>query len=57
MPVVTFETATALQAAELFGYLPQVKILPVEADEAHMKAAKAAVKQGRQILPSLPYSA
>ncbi|KAL3146106.1 hypothetical protein ABBQ38_015455 [Trebouxia sp. C0009 RCD-2024] len=45
------------QAAELLGCQPGVKVLSVEADEAHMKAAKTAVKQSRQILPQLPYSA
>ena len=46
-----------VQAAELLGHLPQVKVLPVEADEAHMRAAKSAVKQTRLTIPGLPYSA
>lgn len=53
----SYSSCLVLQAAELLGCQPGVKVLSVEADEAHMKAAKTAVKQSRQILPQLPYSA
>lgn len=48
---------SGVQAAKLLGCQPRVEILSVEADEAHIQVAKSTVKQGRQILPQLPYSA
>lgn len=46
-----------VQAAKLLGCQPRVQILSVEADEAHIHIAKSTVKQGRRVLPQLPYSA
>ena len=51
------KSVSDVQAAKLLGCQPKVEILSVEADEAHVKAAKSTVKQGRSILPQLPYSA
>ena len=45
-----------MQAAALLGFEPKVAVLPVEADEAHMAAAKGFVKQARQTFSSIPYS-
>ena len=45
-----------MQAATLLGFEPEVAVLPVEADEAHMAAAKGVVKQTRQTFSSIPYS-
>ncbi len=46
-----------MQAAEMLHHNPCVKVIPVEADEAHMTAAKATVKQSRKLFSMLPYSA
>ncbi|DBA90704.1 TPA: hypothetical protein ACH3X1_003920 [Trebouxia sp. C0004] len=45
------------QAAQMLNHTPQVKVLPVEADEAHIVSAKKAVKQARSAFSMLPYSA
>ena len=46
----------SVQAAELLGHKPQVAVLPVEADEPHVAAAKNAVKQPRQAFPAVDSS-
>ncbi|KAA6416615.1 MAG: hypothetical protein FRX49_11820 [Trebouxia sp. A1-2] len=45
------------QAAQMLSHTPQVKVLPVEADEAHIVSAKQAVKQTRSAFSMMPYSA
>jgi len=50
-------TLQCLQAAQMLGHTPQVKVLPVEADEAHIVSAKKAVEQTRSAFSMLPYSA
>ena len=54
---IGFEPVSDVQAAELLGCQARVEVLSVEADEAHIQAAKSTVKRGRNIIPQLPYSA